>query len=66
MEIRCKMAGGSAFIPMGSIKACIYGQNLVASDDWGGVIKVTDNPIDIDLIDISFETLNESVEVEFT
>ena len=66
LEIRCKMAGGDAFIPMGSIKACIYGQNLVASDDWNGTIKVTDNPIDIDLIDISFESLNESVEVEFT
>lgn len=66
LEIRCKMTGGAAFIPMGSIKACIYGQNLVASDDWGGTIKVTDNPIDIDLIDISFESLNESVEVEFT
>lgn len=66
LEIRCKMTGGAALIPMGSIKACIYGQNLVASDDWGGVLKVTDNPIDIDLIDISFETLTDSVEVEFT
>lgn len=66
LEIRCQMAGGSAFIPMGSIKACIYGQNLVASDDWGGVLKVTDTPVDFDLIDISFETLIDSVEVEFT
>ena len=66
LQIKCEMNGGSALIPMGVIKACIYGQNLVASDDWSGVLKVVDEISDFNLIDISFETLTDSVEVEFT
>ena len=66
LQIKCEMNGGSAFIPMGAIKACIYGQNLVASDDWGGILKITEESSEFALIDINFETLSDSVEKEFT
>lgn len=41
-EAQMKMTGGSVIIPIGRIKACIYGQNLVASDDWGGILRITE------------------------
>ena len=55
LQIRCKMSGGSALIPMGGIKACIYGQNLVASDDWSGHLDIEEDVSDWDLEDIEFE-----------
>ena len=64
LEVKCKMTGGSAFIEMGAIKACLYGQNLVASDDWDGFIKIEENVSDIELVDITFDTVNDVVNVE--
>ena len=41
-ESTMKMKGGSVTIKVGGVKACIYGQNLVASDDWGGILRITE------------------------
>ena len=51
LEIKCKMVGGSALISMTGVKACLYGQNLVASDDWGGIKNIKE--------DVSSFALNE-------
>ena len=66
LELKCKMNGGSAFIPMGGIKACIYGQNLVASDDWSGTLKITEQSNIFNLVDISYTSATDDVETEFT
>ena len=39
---KLEMAGGSAYLALGNMKAAIYGQNLAASDDWGGILRPTD------------------------
>lgn len=60
LEIKCRMTGGSAFIKMGAIKACLYGQNLVASDDFTGFIKINQKPTLIALEEIDIHAVNDS------
>lgn len=66
LEIKCKMKGGSAFVPMGGIKACIYGQNLVASDDWNGFIKIEEEAEPIELTTMTIGDVTETVNFSFT
>ena len=60
LEVKCKMTGGSALIKMGAIKACLYGQNLVASDDFTGIIKVNQKPTLITLEEMDIHSVNDS------
>ena len=65
LEVKCKMSGGSAFIPMGAIKACIYGQNLVASDDWDGVTRISEEAEMIELPTIVLGNYNDTVSISW-
>lgn len=62
-QVRLKMTGGSAIIPMGGIKACIYGQNLVASDKWNGVFEITDKASAFTIGTMPFVDAEDSVYV---
>jgi len=65
LEIKLKMTGGSATIPLGGIKACVYGQNLVASDTWNGFMDLSDNAIPFILPNYIFKNnLSDDVETE--
>ena len=37
-KVKLEMAGGSITIPAGNVKATIYGQGLVATDEWDGYL----------------------------
>lgn len=63
-EVRLKMSGGSVHIPTEGVNGGLYGQNLVASDDWNGFIKIEEHVSDIELVDITFDTVNDVVNVE--
>ena len=65
LEIKMKMTGGSATIPLGGIKACVYGQNLVASDTWNGFMDLSDTAIPFILPSFTFkDNISESILTE--
>lgn len=61
LEIKCEMSGGSALILKGAIKACLYGQNLVASDDWNGTIEIEQDVVDFELPTLIFGGVSDVV-----
>ena len=62
-EAVMNMQGGSATIKIGRIKACIYGQNLVASDDWGGILRIMEEAPDFAMKRMVFGGATELVTV---
>lgn len=48
LSVRMNALGGTITIPAENIKACIYGQGLVATDKWDGYIEAEDNIIYVD------------------
>lgn len=64
MEAYIEMAGGSIVIEQAGLKACIYGQNLVATDAWDGTLTIEESVADFELFELSFETVNDSVSVD--
>jgi len=63
-EVRMKMSGASVHIKTQGVNGSLYGQNLVASDDWNGFIKIEEHVSDINLIDVTFDTVNDVVSIE--
>ena len=61
LTLTLTMAGGSALIKAGHLRASLYGQNIVASSEWDGIIQVKDKPIDIVLLDNDFDVAAEAV-----
>lgn len=64
LKVRLSMAGGSVVIGQSDIKACIYGQNLVATDSWDGTITVEEEATDFSLVSLIFENVAESVDMD--
>lgn len=66
LEVTLNMNGGSAHIATEGVNGSLYGQNLVASEDWGGKLKLFDEGEPIDLSVMGFigctETVNVGVE----
>jgi hypothetical protein len=60
---KLEMNGGSALLAMGDMKAAIYGQNLAASDDWGGILRPTDTVEPAILYEIGVMQLNDACTV---
>ena len=57
------MQGGSVLIKAGGLKGAIYGQNLVSSEEWTGLIPIEENVTAFDLEDISVAEASDSVTV---
>jgi len=64
LEIKCHLVGGSGLIKMGDIKACVYGQNLAASDSWDGWIRIDESFEDIELPTMIFGEYADVVNME--
>lgn len=63
LSLTLNMDGASALVKAGHFRASLYGQNIVASSEWDGLIQVKDRPSDITLIDNNFDTANENVSI---
>lgn len=63
LEVSLSMAGGSVVIKQAELKACIYGQNLVATDAWDGIITIEEEVSDFSLEELIFENVNDFVTV---
>ena len=63
LKVKLSMTGGSVVIEPSDIKACIYGQNLVATDSWDGIITIEEEAEDWNLTELVFENTQDSVTV---
>ena len=63
LKVKLSMTGGSVVIEPSDIKACIYGQNLVATDSWDGIITSEEEAEDWNLTELVFENTQDSVTV---
>lgn len=64
-EVRLDIDGGDITIPAENIKATIYGQGLAASDEWDGIIDISDNIRLINFTNIdAINTISEHVSRE--
>lgn len=61
--VKLEMNGGSVYIGVSNLRAAIYGQNLAASDDWGGMIRITEEVTRFNLLDVPFKQISDSVSV---
>ena len=66
LRIEMSMDGGSVHIDMANLKGALYGQNLVASDDWTGVTKISEEAEDIELPTIVLGDYTETVTTTLT
>ena len=66
LKVYFKSTGGSIHIELNTLKAMLYGQNLVASEDWDGWIKVKETASAFELPLMVFGTYADSVETELT
>lgn len=64
-KVKLTMAGGSIEIPAENIRATIYGQGLVATDEWDGIIDLDDNIRLVEFTNMeSINTINETISKE--
>lgn len=61
LQVKLKMSGGSVHIDMNNLKGAIYGQNLVASDQWTGVIKIEEEAPGFNLIETSIADADDDL-----
>ena len=63
-EVYLEADGGSVKILTQSLNGCLYGQNLVASDDWGGILQPEEEVDDFELPVLVFDGVTETVDFE--
>lgn len=59
-RVRLNMAGGSAEIRQSNLHGAIYGQKLVASENWDGIFRIEDSAPEFNLEEITFESAAEN------
>ena len=60
-EVHLIIKGGTATIDIGDIHASLYGQGLVALDEWDGFIEVYDTMSLVQSSKATFGTINENI-----
>lgn len=63
-EVYLEADGGSVKILTQSLNGCLYGQNLIASDDWGGILQPEEEVDDFELPVLVFDGVTETVDFE--
>ena len=63
-EVYLEADGGSVKILTQSLNGCLYGQNLIASDDWGGILQPEEAAEDFELPVLVFDEVTDSIEME--
>ena len=61
VQVKLTMDGGSCHIDINNARGAIYGQGLVADDEWNGLIEIDENVSAFDLIDVSVADVSDSV-----
>jgi hypothetical protein len=61
-EVFLEADGGSVHIDIQALNGSLYGQNLVASDDWDGTIKVEEDAPSFELPTLIFGSVTENIE----
>lgn len=62
-QVLLEVNGGSVTIPAENCRATIYGQGLVASDEWDGIIDLSEMVRDIDFTNLTVDTITETVDI---
>lgn len=60
-QVELELSGGSITIPAENIKATIYGQGIVVSEEWDGIIDASDRMSDIILNSMIIDTIDTSI-----
>ena len=63
-EVKLEVNGGTVQIREGKLSGCIYGQGLIASDDWGGILQPVEEVDDFELPVFVFDEVTETVDFE--
>ena len=63
LEVYLQADGGDVHIDNGHMRASLYGQNLVASDEWDGIIEIEERITSFNLDEISVIAATDSVNV---
>lgn len=63
LQVKLFMSGGSVHIDMNNLKGAIYGQNLAASDQWNGIIKIEETAPAFNLEEIQIAEVEDSLAV---
>ena len=66
LRVYIKSYHGTVIINIGNMKASLYGQNLIAEDEWKGVETIDETATVFDLINFSFIDATETLEIENT
>ena len=64
LKVQFTSTGGSIHVEINNFKGMLYGQNLVASDDWKGDIKIKESVTPFELPVMVFGTYTEIVGME--
>ena len=65
LVVKAKIDGGDLEIKANNLRGAIYGQNLVAEEDWG-LIQIDESVSDWNLINISsFDGASDDIEFEW-
>lgn len=64
LEVYLEADGGSVHVETQALNGSLYGQNLYASDDWGGILQLEDEPDDIVLPVLLFGAVTDTVTME--
>lgn len=63
LKVYFKSLNGKITVNIGELRASLYGQNLVAEDEWNGVFEITEQVSSFNLVNFSFADATESVNV---
>lgn len=64
LEVYLQADGGDVYIANGHLRASLYGQNLVASDEWDGILELEEQISPITLNEIAMVTAADSIETD--
>lgn len=62
-KVRINVTGGSVTIKSANLRGSIYGQNLVASNEWNGLITIEETPTVFAIPGYTYQDATESVEM---
>lgn len=63
IQVKLTMSGGSVHIDLNNLRGAIYGQDLVASEEWDGIITIDEEVSEFALEEISIASASDSVTI---
>lgn len=63
IQVKLTMSGGSVHVDLNNLRGAIYGQDLVASEEWDGIITIDEEVSEFALEEISIASASDSVTI---